>query len=283
MCAVEEGLLELDEEVRDGFTLRHLLSHCSGLRAESAATRRRAWSTRRAPTAATRTPATRSPARLVERAAEMPFGEYLRAAVLDPLGMDASLGLDPADGGSRRGRARARTLGGWRAVLQQRRRSVRPRSPRAAASRPLGGTPAFSRACSTAAVRTGAGCSRAETVDEMLSTQFGELPGTVEALATWDACPWGLGLDVRGTREPHWTGDALTATANTHFGSSGTLAWIDRERGLGLVALASRSSYSGWWSRAGGWADLSAAVVASATARPSARSGWRRPPRSRPP
>ena len=109
-------------------------------------------------------------------------------------------------------------------------------------------------------MRTGAGCWAAETVGEMLSTQFGELPGTVVALATWDACPWGLGLDVRGTREPHWTGDALTATANTHFGSSGALAWIDRERGLGLVALASRSSYSGWWSRAGGWPDLSAAV-----------------------
>src|SRR5690348_8277556 len=31
LVAVEEGLLELDEEVRDGFTLRHLLSHCSGL------------------------------------------------------------------------------------------------------------------------------------------------------------------------------------------------------------------------------------------------------------
>src|SRR6476660_1101315 len=28
LCAVEEGLLDLDDEVRDGFTLRHLLSHC---------------------------------------------------------------------------------------------------------------------------------------------------------------------------------------------------------------------------------------------------------------
>ena len=97
----------------------------------------------------------------------------------------------------------------------------------------------------------------------MLATQFGELPGGVEAVTLWDACPWGLGLDVRGTREPHWTGDALTPSANTHFGSSGTLAWIDRERGLGLVVLASRGSYSGWWSGEGGWADLTAAVVAS--------------------
>ena len=98
MCAVEEGLLELDEEVRDGFTLRHLLSHCSGLAADSAAidaplvdppgTYRRYSNAGYA-----------LAGRLVERAAEMPFGEYLRAAVLDPLGMDASLGLDPSDAG----------------------------------------------------------------------------------------------------------------------------------------------------------------------------------------
>ena len=31
MVALEEGLLDLDAEVRDGFTLRHLLSHCAGL------------------------------------------------------------------------------------------------------------------------------------------------------------------------------------------------------------------------------------------------------------
>src|SRR4051794_10850532 len=31
LVAVEEGLLDLDDEVRDGFALRHLLSHCSGL------------------------------------------------------------------------------------------------------------------------------------------------------------------------------------------------------------------------------------------------------------
>ena len=66
---------------------------------------------------------------------------------------------------------------------------------------------------------------------------------------------------MRGTREPHWTGDALSPTANTHFGSAGTLAWIDRARGIGLVALANRGSYSGWWARPGGWADLTRAVV----------------------
>jgi beta-lactamase class C len=266
MCAVEEGLLELDEEVRDGFTLRHLLSHCSGLAAESAAidgplvdppgTYRRYSNAGYA-----------LAGRLVEQAAEMPFGEYLRAAVLDPLGMDASLGLDPADAGRV---AIVREPGLW----AEGEPFFNSDAFRAAALAESGGfatARGYARflACLLDGGRADGGRLLAgETVGEMLSTQFGELPGTVEALATWDACAWGLGLDVRGTREPHWTGDALTPTANTHFGSSGALAWIDRERGLGLVALASRSSYSGWWSRAGGWPDLSAAVVASATARP---------------
>ena len=37
MVALEEGLLDLDAEVRDGFTLRHLLSHCAGLAAPGTA------------------------------------------------------------------------------------------------------------------------------------------------------------------------------------------------------------------------------------------------------
>jgi beta-lactamase class C len=266
MCAVEEGLLELDEEVRDGFTLRHLLSHCSGLAAESAAidgplvdppgTYRRYSNAGYA-----------LAGRLVEQAAEMPFGEYLRAAVLDPLGMDASLGLDPADAGRV---AIVREPGLW-ADGEPFFNSDAFRAAALAESGGFATARGYARflACLLDGGRADGGRLLAgETVGEMLSTQFGELPGTVESLASWDACAWGLGLDVRGTREPHWTGDALTATANTHFGSSGALAWIDRERGLGLVALASRSSYSGWWSRAGGWPDLSAAVVASATARP---------------
>ena len=182
--------------------------------------------------------------------------------------------------GSRRDRARARALGGRRAVLQQRRvpcgRARRERRLRDRSGR----TPASSRACSTAAVRSGAGCSRPRPSTRCSRPSSASCPAPSWRSRPGTRARGGSASTCAGTREPHWTGDALTATANTHFGSSGTLAWIDRERGLGLVVLASRSSYSGWWSRAGGWADLSAAVVASATARPSTRSGWRRRPRS---
>jgi CubicO group peptidase (beta-lactamase class C family) len=259
LCAVEEELLDLDEEVRDGFTLRHLLSHCSGLPADTgdpgAAPLEPPGTYRRYSNAGYALAA-----RLVEVQAAMPFREYLRASVLDPLGMDASLGLAPRDAGRA---AVVRQPGIWRDG-QQFFNSAAFREaalPESGGYSTAIGYASFLRCLLAGGRSSGRALLASETVDEMLATQFGELPGGVEAVALWDACPWGLGLDVRGTREPHWTGDALLASANTHFGSSGTLAWIDRERGLGLVVLASRGSYSGWWGGAGGWADLTAAVL----------------------
>jgi beta-lactamase class C len=260
LCAVEEEIVELDDEIRDGFTLRHLLSHCSGLGADAAdidgplleppGTYRRYSNAGYA-----------LAARTIERAAEMPFREYLERALLAPLELDASLGLDPADA---RRTAVVREPGSWRDGDE----FFNSDAFRVAALAESGGyatARGYARFLSFLLARGelgGPAVLTPETIDEVLAPQFGELPGTVAGVASWDACAWGLGLDVRGTREPHWTGDALTATANTHFGSAGTLAWIDRERGVGLVALANRGSYSGWWSRAGGWADLTAAVVA---------------------
>ena len=201
--------------------------------------------------------------RLLEQAAEMPVREYLHGALLEPLGMDASLGLSAEDAartavvrepgllGAGRAAVQRRTLPRRRLVLGRRlrQRSVASRVPVALLRR--------GRADDAALLAP-------ETVDEMLAPQFGELPGEVAGIARWPNCAWGLGFDVRGTREPHWAGDAVTPTASTHFGASGALAWLDRERDLGLVALASRGTYSGWGMQAGGWADLSSAVAAAA-------------------
>src|SRR5712692_9403517 len=87
LVAAEEGIIGLDEPAGpEGSTVRHLLAHASGLPFEGDVPiakpgQRRIYSN----TGFERL------AEQVARAAEMPFAEYLRAAVLDPLGMKAEL------------------------------------------------------------------------------------------------------------------------------------------------------------------------------------------------
>jgi CubicO group peptidase (beta-lactamase class C family) len=261
MVALEEGLLDLDAAVRDGFALRHLLSHCSGLpepglrwqeQPEYPPGTQRWYSNAGYVQAA----------RLLEDASGMSCAAYLRDAVLAPLGMDAALGLDPADA--------ARTAKVWQPGRygedelfnsERFRRDAPPQSGAFASARAYGRL----LSCLLAGGSSGGvALLAAETVEEMLAPQFGPLPGGVNGVGEWPDLCWGLGFDVRGRREPHWAGNSLRARAASHFGASGTLAWLDPERGLGLVVLANRGSYTGWWRAP--WAALGSAVTAAAAA-----------------
>src|SRR3954452_1103860 len=83
LVAVEEGVVDLDEPAGPpGSTLRHLLAHASGLPLDdgppiAAPGTRRIYSNAGIEAAAA----------LVQARAEMPFADYLRAAVLEPLGL----------------------------------------------------------------------------------------------------------------------------------------------------------------------------------------------------
>ena len=201
-------------------------------------------------------------ARLLEAASGMSCADYLREAVLAPLGMDASLGLSEADAPRTARVWQPGRYGEGELFNSQRFRSDAP---------PQGGGFATARAygaflsCLLAGGEpNGRALLARETVDELLAPQFGPLPGGVDGVGEWPDLCWGLGFDVRGRRQPHWSGDALSERAASHFGASGTLAWLDPERGLGLVALANRGSYAGWWREP--WAALGAAVTAAAAA-----------------
>jgi CubicO group peptidase (beta-lactamase class C family) len=92
LVAAEEGTVDLDEPAGpEGSTLRHLLSHASGLpfkpgMPSNAPERRRIYSNVGIETAA----------ELVAAAAGMPFERYLADGVLRPLGMRAELRGSPA-------------------------------------------------------------------------------------------------------------------------------------------------------------------------------------------
>jgi CubicO group peptidase (beta-lactamase class C family) len=261
MVALEEGLLDLDAEVRDGFTLRHLLSHCAGLPEAGVRWREppgyppgtQRWYSNAGYVQA---------AKLLEGASGMSCAAYLAEAVFGPLGMDASLGLAEADAPRTARVWQPGRYGEGELFNSELFRSDGP--PQAGAFASARAYGAFVSCLLARGEAGGRALLAPETADEMLAPQFGPLPGGVGGVGEWRDLCWGLGFDVRGHRQPHWAGPSLGARTASHFGASGTLAWLDPERGLGLVALANRGTYGGWWREP--WAALGAAVTAAAAA-----------------
>ena len=208
MVALEEGLLDLDAEVRDGFALRHLLSHCAG-------------PARGRPALAGSARVRAGDAALVLERRLRPGGAPARGRVRDALRRVPARGrARPARAWTPRSVSRRPTRRATARVWQSGRygedelfNSERFRARRAAAGRRLRERAGLRRRCSPACSRGGAAGGgallAAETVEEMLAPQFGPLPGGVDGVGEWPNLCWGLGFDVRGQREPHWAGASL--------------------------------------------------------------------------
>lgn len=223
MVAVEEGIVELDAPprhalVQQGATLRHLLAHAAGYAFDgpdpiTGVERRRIYSNTGIEKAADE----------VAGAAGMPFGEYLREAVFEPLGMTHA---------SLRGSA---AYGVWADLDDMVRWLGEMLRPRLIAS---------------------------SSYAEVVSPQYPALAGIVPDVGRFDPCPWGLGVEVRGDKAPHWTGRANSPGTFGHFGGSGAMMWADPAIGTGLVALTDRR-FDEWRDEALlRWPELSDAVVA---------------------
>lgn len=102
------------------------------------------------------------------------------------------------------------------------------------------------------------------TVSLATSIQFPELSGLVPGVGVFRPCPWGLGVEIHGAKQPHWMGSRNSAEAFGHFGGAGTMMWIDPVHRVGLIALTDRS-FDEWASDALRlWPELSNAVIAAA-------------------
>ena len=96
------------------------------------------------------------------------------------------------------------------------------------------------------------------TVADATRVHFPGLRGVLPGFGAQDPNDWGLGFEIRGHKQPHWTG-ALNAPATFgHFGQSGTMFWVDPRAGLGLIAL-SDEPFGPWAAQA--WPALSDAVL----------------------
>ena len=85
------------------------------------------------------------------------------------------------------------------------------------------------------------------TAREMTRNQLGEAVG--EAPSPGRACrsaSWGLGWDVRGAKAPHNSGALSSPATFGHTGSSGSMLWVDPALELLCVMIGTRSAESGW-------------------------------------
>jgi len=196
LVAAEEGVVDLDEPAGPpGSTVRHLLAHASGLPFEGAGPiarpgQRRIYSNE----------GFRVLGEHLSRRAEMGFSQYVRAAVVEPLGLT----LDPSGHpGSGMHASLADVLALGRELL----------APRLVA---------------------------AETHAEMVRVQFPGLDGVLPDFGRFSPLDWGLGVELKGEKRGHWSGSATSRRTFGHFGGSGTFLWVDPERRVACAALTTR-------------------------------------------
>ncbi len=80
----------------------------------------------------------------------------------------------------------------------------------------------------------------APTAEQMRSVHYPDLAGVVPGVGTFRPCPWGLGVEIKGAKHPHWTAPRSSPATFGHFGGAGTLCWVDPEADIALVALTDR-------------------------------------------
>ncbi|MDW8145883.1 MAG: serine hydrolase domain-containing protein [Roseiflexaceae bacterium] len=91
-----------------------------------------------------------------------------------------------------------------------------------------------------------------------IANQTNDLPGGFIEPLRWNPCPWGLGPEVRGVKEPHWLPAAVGANSFGHTGASGCLAWAAPGTGVAWAILGARTADNGWLLRHSG--AISAAI-----------------------
>lgn len=198
--ATEEGTVSLEDTCEPvggpaGATLAHLLAHASGLPFEGPAPM--------APVGAKRIYSNAGYEVAAEHVADrsgMPFARYLREAVFEPLGMNATM---LAGSPARDVHSTIADLALFAGEL------MRP----------------------TLVSR--------DSWRRFATNAFGDLDGVVPGIGAQSPCPWGMGAEIRGLKKPHWTGDRNSAATFGHFGATGSFLWVDPVADVACAGLGS--------------------------------------------
>ncbi len=91
------------------------------------------------------------------------------------------------------------------------------------------------------------------------SAQFADLAGTVPGIGLFRPNPWGLGVEIRGAKHPHWTAHNNSIDTYGHFGGLGSFIWVDPVAAVAMVATNDRR-FGPWALRS--WPALGDAALA---------------------
>lgn len=197
LIAIEEGAFSLDDQAGpEESTVRHLLAHASGLDfseriRRQAPGRRRIYSNSGFEVLG----------ETITTATGIDFADYLREALLVPLGMSAT------------------TFDG---------------SPAAGASSTVTDLIKFTAELQNPALL------HAGTLAEATAVVFPGLDGVLPGFGRQSPNDWGLGFEIRNHKSPHWTGAASSPQTFGHFGQAGTFLWVDPTAGAACIALTDR-------------------------------------------
>jgi CubicO group peptidase (beta-lactamase class C family) len=227
LVALEEGSVALDDPAGPpGSTVAHLAAHASGLAPSgrsvlAAPGRRRIYSNAGYEVLA---------AHLAARTG-LGFADYLREAVLEPLGMTGAR-LGPGSS------AAAGISGTLRDLLAVAAELMSPRLV----------VPA--------------------TLAAATAVAFAGLDGVLPGFGFQRPCDWGLGFEVRDHKRPHWTGRANSAATFGHFGQAGGFLWVDPKARVACAVLTD-TAFGGWATAA--WPALADAVLGELGGAPTGR------------
>lgn len=215
LIALEEGAIDLDRRLNDrGETYRKLMAHVCGYDFDTTKTLAEVGARRMYSNTAFRLLAEHFVAQT-----QIPFVDYIRQAVFEPLGMENSeIVSDVAAGGV----STARDLATFATELLE---------PQLISK---------------------------QTLYDARHVQFPGLAGVLPGYGVQRPNDWGLGFELKASKDPHWTGELNSAETFGHFGQSGTFLWVDPVIEIALVVLSDRP-FGSWAKKV--WPSFSDQVI----------------------
>lgn len=190
---------------------------------------------------------------VVEQLTGRPFAAALAGLVLTPLGIEGYLGSEPP----RPPAKLAGTLGEHAETELEPYNSAFWRS----LALPYGGlvtTAGGALGLVRAFAGVPAGFLPSNLLAEATTDQTGGgLEGGLFEPLLWPRCPWGLGVELRGNKTPHWAPVEVSPASFGHSGASGCLAWADPVSGAAWAILGTRT-LGGWWRE---WPAIGSAIL----------------------